>query len=408
MIDLYDVSVISSVTIDSADRLRNTALMLKYFETFCCNYEIIIVEHDRQSRLQELTSGRNGVFLRFVESSNPHSRAKNLHDAAVLSERKHILIWDVDNFIPPPGLEKALSMVRNGADFILPYNGVGVQVRKGAFDENIDLRDFMGRLPFFSKLHEIRPPEFDPVVFEHMCGSALSDTVGGIMLCNRRQFFLSGAMNPNMFSYGCEEGDFWHRIRKLEYKVERIEDCNAFHWEHVRTTDSIKNNFFASNRAEFSRIQAMTKAELRQYVNDGFKEVDLDTTCDLVVMNTPREYSIKVVQPDRTQLPNRCIVLVFENGLKEDVRLVEEFFDHMEANFDGYSIFVVEAEFARFRLCHSRKYARHIWHRNPLEHVSDDAIKKMIDTNCSEIEVYRFAGRFDPSHVIDRYSPVNH
>jgi hypothetical protein len=405
MIDLHDVSVITSATIDSADRYRNAVLFLRYFETFCVNYEIIIAEQDRDSKLKELTSDRAGVVLRFLESKNCHSRAKNLNSAAVLSERRFLLICDLDVFIPPESLEKALMMVRDGADFVLPFNGVGVQVKKAVIDQDMDLPALMSQLPYFSRLHELRPPKFDPEVFEHMYGSALADTVGGVMMCNRRQFFLSGAMNDNMISFACEEVEFFHRIKKLDYKVERIDDRNAFHFEHVRQTDSLKNNFFQANNTEWEHVKAMEAVELRRYANDGFKRIKLDTTCDLTITNTPSEYSIKLVQPNRIGLPNTCIVLFFVNSSKEDVRAVDKFFDHMEAHFDGYSIFVIEGEFARFRICLTKKNTQHISHLAPLANLTDEEIKNLIYTNRSAIEIYRFEDRFDPSTVTSRYNP---
>lgn len=407
MIDLHDVTVITTATIDSPDRLRNTALFLRYFETFCTNYEIIVAESDRESKLEELTSGKAGVFLRFMETENCHCRAKNLNSGAILSERKFLLICDLDVFIPPSSLEKALAMVRNGVDFVLPFNGVAVQIKRNAIDKDMDLHALMDSLVYFSRFHQIRPPQFDPEIFEHMLGTMLGDTVGGIMICNRRKFFLSGAMNENMLSMGCEEVEFYHRIRKLGYRVERIEDGNAYHFEHTRSANSVFNNYHATNEAELERVKAMEPDELRRYANSGFKNIKLDTTYDVTVTNTPSEYTIKVMRSDRIELPNTCIVLVFENSQKEDAREVDKFFDHMEAYFDNYFILVIEGEYARFRLCLARKYVRHIRHIMPLVELSDDEImRKLVYTDRSTIEVYRFEDRFDPSKVTGKYDPA--
>jgi Galactosyltransferase. len=379
---------------------------LRYFETFCINYEIIIAEHDRESKLGELVSGRTGVLLRFVESENCHSQTKNLNLAAVLAERRILLICDLDVFIPPESLERSLAMVRNGVDFVFPYNGILVQIKNGAIDQDMDLHALMGRLVHFNQLNTAKPPEFDPEVFETFNGTAQGNAFGGIMLCNRRKFFLSGAMNENLHSYGCEDNEFYHRIRKLEYKNERIEDSNAYHYEHVRSIDNTRNNFLASNEAELARIKALEPAELRRYVDDGFKEVNLDTTYDLTVINTPSEYAIKLVQPDRIRLPNSSIVLAFENSCKEDVNELDRFFNFMEAHFDNYSILVIEGEYARFRQAYARKYTRHFWHRTPLSGMTDDELKKFAYTDSPTIEVYRFPDRFDPTKVTDRYDPA--
>lgn len=404
MIDLHDVTVITSATIDSEDRFRNTVLFLRYFETFCVNYEIIIAEQDTESKLEELTNNRPGVFLRFLESENCHSRARNLNNAAVLSERKFLLICDLDVFIPPESLEQALTMARNGTDFVLPFNGVGVQVKKAVINPDMDLKSLMKQLPFFSRLHELRPPTFDPDVFEHMYGTALTDTVGGTMMCNRRQFFRAGGMNNNMISFGCEEVEFYHRIRKLGYTVERIDDKNAFHFEHVRQSDSLRNNFFYSNQTEADRVFAMEAAELRRYVNNGFREVKLDINYDLIVTNTPNEYTVQIIQPHRIDLPTTCIVLFFENAAKEDANRLDEFFDYLEANFDGYTACVIEGEFARFRLCLARKYTQHICLRKPMTEVTDDEIKEMLYTDRTSIEIYRFQDRFDFSRLKKRFN----
>lgn len=404
MIDLHDVSVITSATIDSPDRLRNTHLFLRYFETFCTNYEIIIVEHDTESQLAELTRDRPGVLLHFVESENCHSRSKNLNRAAVLTDRRVLLVCDLDVFIPPSSLEKGLDMVRNGVDFVFPYNGLLIQIKAGVIDKDMDLHGLMDRLVFFNMLHQIRPPKYDHEVFEVIYGSVQSQAFGGITICNRRKFFLAGAMNENLHSFGCEDLEFFHRIRKLGYQIERLDGNNAYHFEHFRSADSVRNNFHNSNLTELERVKAMEPSALRRYANNGYQEIKLDTRYGVTVTNTPTEYAIKLAHLDRIRLPNPSLILVFENSLKEDMDEFERFFDYMETNFDNYSIQVVEGEFAKFRLANARKFTRHIWLKIPLTGVTDDELKKLDYTNGSTIEIYRFADKFEPSRITDRYN----
>jgi len=292
VIDLSETTAIVSAKIDSRDRLRNMALLLKYFEAFYTGYEIIIVEQDSQSRLEQLLSHRQGVFHYFIENDACHTKSKNLNLAASLSGRRYLLVWDVDCFVPPTSLVSALTQADSGADFVLPFNGIMVQIRKQAIDEQMAFATL--QLPFFSKLYQIRPPKYDVNLYEPLYGTMISNAIGGVKLCDRKQYFLAGGMNENFNSWGLEDVEFDYRIHKLGYKTGKVEEGNCYHFEHVRITDSLCNNFYKSNDTELTRVRAMSKTDLRRYVNAGFKSINLDGEKEVVMINTPSAYLVKL------------------------------------------------------------------------------------------------------------------
>lgn len=422
MIDLHNVSVVTMVQVDSADRVRNLQLFLQYFETFFVNYEIIVVEQDSESRLRQLLSEHAGVYHHFIETKNCHNRAWNINLGAKLADRKYLYIVDVDCFIKPDAVPLAIEKLEAGAKFVLPYNGIAVQIREAlinrietklndvkeknssnAAQDKIGFRELVEQLPFFPKLYEIRPPKHDPADYEVIYGTALSDTAGGALICDRREFFMAGGMNENMISYGCEESDFYHRLQKFGYEVVRLPQVNIFHFEHVRTNGSSKNNFFESNRNELQRTKSMSAAELRRYVNNGFRVLELNTDQDVIFTNTAHEYSIRLVAHNRMQRRDVFTVIAFDTAHPDDADALSKLFDQIDSRFDNYAICILEGTTRLLRGCLTRKYAQHSWAQRSLKSLSDDELKQLVHTDRPIVEIFRVEERLDIEHILKHF-----
>src|SRR5271155_275127 len=124
MRDLSKLSIICSVKLDSADRLRNVTILLRYFRTFFVNYELILVEQgSEQTALADLANGTPGIIHHFLRSDNCHYKTRNLNLAVGLSTREFLLMCDVDALLPPDAIIAGLEKLSASASFVYPYNG---------------------------------------------------------------------------------------------------------------------------------------------------------------------------------------------------------------------------------------------------------------------------------------------
>lgn len=293
LVDLQSVTAIVSVKIDSQDRLRNMRLFLNYFQSFFRNFEIIVVEQDTQSRLEDLFRGARGVFHYFRESATAHSKPANLNLAASLSDRPYLLLCDVDCFVPPSGLVDGLALIQKNPalDAVLAHNGITVQIKQRLIDEGLSMQELLARLPFFSKLYEIRPPRHDPEMVEPMYGSIRIDSTV-MTLYRRRTFIGAGGLNENFLGWGLEDHELRLRLQKLGYSSGKGSNVNCYHFEHSRGTDSLVNNHYHANIDELECVRSMTESELRRYIAQRFRLIQFSEDEHVTVTNSAEEYSL--------------------------------------------------------------------------------------------------------------------
>jgi GT2 family glycosyltransferase len=55
--------------------------------------------------------------------------------------------------------------------------------------------------------------------------------------------------------------EFVHRLQKLGYRLEMLDNNILYHFYHERKSDSLYNNFFRSNEAEWENVVAMDEAQ---------------------------------------------------------------------------------------------------------------------------------------------------
>jgi predicted glycosyltransferase involved in capsule biosynthesis len=387
------------VQIDSTDRLRNLKLFLKYFETFFVNYEIIVVEQDSSTQIDVLLENIPGVVHYFIESDTCHSRGRNLDLGAQLSERRYLLLSDLDCFVHPSAIERAISMIDDGADFIWPFNGITVQIRSKAIRDDLDFNVLLQNLPYFPKLYEIRPPDYDQAEIEPMYGTMFWDTTGGLLCCARRQFFMAGAFNENFLSYGGEDEEFYHRVHKLGYKCNRVDGVNLFHFEHQRNLSSMKNNFYSAQMNELERVKGLDAKELRRYVNRGFKMLKAYPEQDMEFHNTENHFSISLRRHDRIARSEVSTLLLFEKISLESIEQAEKVLDLMEQKFDDYRVLVLGGADHQLTRILARKYTRHCPYKGTLQDVSNDELAALERSPRPILEVVRLDGSLDPAKI---------
>ena len=94
-----------------------------------------------------------------------------------------------------------------------------------------------------------------------------SDSVGGAVFCNARDFVDAGMENEKFVSWGCEDFERYERISKLGYSIRRV-DGILYHLSHKRNLNNgPKNPYFKKNEAEYLKVKNMNRSQLIEYIS---------------------------------------------------------------------------------------------------------------------------------------------
>jgi len=376
VIDLSQLSITCSVLIDSSDRLRNLELFLRFFETFFVNYEIVLVEQGLHSQVQELVKERRGVRHFLISTSGCHYKTRNLNRAASLATRNLIMMLDVDAFIPPAGIVASLALLCTGSDFVAPYNGVMVEIEKELIDKGVDFLKLMPEIVYFDRMFDLNLSQLTHRYFVPIYGGSKYEALGGAVFYRREPFFLAGGWNENFVSYGFEDMEFMHRIAALGYQVDRVSSVNCYHFEHSRGPDSYYNTFYRSNEQEFERVRAMTGNQLRAYVDNGFRNLQLDSALQLDILNTTGIFSMHTRRPTKVDLSSVLTILAIQHDATGRRPDLDAMFDYFEAQFDNYLVAMIEVGNREFKYLRNKKNIQYMW--MPLGHSLDEAVEKAL------------------------------
>lgn len=246
-INLTDTTFTIPVYHDHADRKHNLELnvcmLQRDFDT-----NIIIGE---QGKHDFEYMGKYCQYMHFPLQE--FHRTRMLNDMAIEAKTEIIYNWDADVFIAPLQIYMAVQAIRNGQDFVYPYDGRFARVP---------------RVPWFKRLEK----DLDTAIFANQGfkgknGKDVISSVGGAVCFNKESFIDSGMENEYMINYAPEDCERWDRWHALGYKVQRINGA-LYHIDHfVGINSSGSNPHFRDNHNELDKIRTMSAQELREYVN---------------------------------------------------------------------------------------------------------------------------------------------
>lgn len=241
-IDLSDVTFIIPVAYDHNDRKENLQLAVKNLKAqFNCQ---ILVGEQGGYVFRDCMDGYDYIGFDFKK----FHRTKMLNEMSELTDTPIVINYDADVIIPPMQIIEAVQRIRNGVDFVYPYDGRFARVPRLHYDTVNSFND-VGML-----------------VGHKFKGTLEGDasSVGGCIAYNKDSFFEAGGENENFISYNPEDLERVERFKKLGYKVERVNGI-LYHIDHYISADSSQQNP-DYNMGEFRKVQKMDKAQLLTYV----------------------------------------------------------------------------------------------------------------------------------------------
>ncbi|KAA3621480.1 MAG: hypothetical protein DWQ08_14030, partial [Proteobacteria bacterium] len=349
-IDGSDLTVVVSVAIDSEQRLDNLVLLLRYLFDACDGVAVIVVEQSAAPRLESICASFPGTDHVTLRDRSPHWKTRNLNHGAHLSDRQLVLFADCDVAPTIAALDNAMQRLRDGASFVQVFNGILVNVDREILRCRPSWRAILEDVPHFNRWHQSDRGDRNLQWFSPLYGNENYLATGGCTAVRRRSHTLVGGWNENIVSYGFEDQEYVERILRLGWSFERTAGQNAYHLDHPRGEDSLYNELYRFNEAEFERIRQFSAAELESYVANGFRRFSFKSRTRYERRDTDIETTITVAKDNRTDLGNRTVVVAVDRDTASSSDTgFEDILDLLENTYRNYRIVLVESGGRRYK-----------------------------------------------------------
>ena len=256
---LNDVTFVTSLQIESKDRIRNAITVFSYLAKKIPEAKIYIKEVDSESKflkfvlpeIESIVGKDHNITHFFEESAGLFNKSKILNDLVLLAETEFIWNYDVDVLLPISTYIQSYNMLKyDEYDIVYPY-GCGVyQWNVLNFDSKYD--DFIS--------DKINLNDLIPI-------SQRLPSVQGHTQVFKKKLFLDGyGWNENFIFVGYEDTEFLFRMSSLGYKIGRVND-DIYHLEHTRIKNSNYSDveFFEKNIMLWEWIRKQNKETIQNY-----------------------------------------------------------------------------------------------------------------------------------------------
>jgi FkbM family methyltransferase len=301
-IDLSDVTFITTFKYDHPDRIENLDIFMDQLGAYKTN--ILIGEMGGQIVKEKYP--KNYVDLNFIKVFH-HTRSNNI--LAALAKTEIVINIDCDIVVPPNQIYEAVKMLRNGYEFVFPYEGIFVRVGNGSNDRN---QDYIKLIKEAGDIGILKGIEFFGMSSDNI------ESHGGVFGFRKGVYFKYGGDNENYVSYAPEDTDRAYRFRTLS-KYGRVSG-SLYHLNHFCGVDSTNMNpYFNASVKEWGKVRAMNKKQLLAYIKTWewdyskvktLKDIDKGS-CIKTTKNNITDVTfiipVKYDHPDRKENLNLCI-----------------------------------------------------------------------------------------------------
>jgi len=257
---LNDLTFITSLQIESKDRLRNCIAVFSYLSKNFPESKILIREVDEDSKflkyafpeIQNLTSGAENIEHTFIEHSGLFNKSKTINDLVLQTDTDIVFNYDVDVVLPISTYHSAYNMLKNNqCDVVYPY-GCGVyQWNVLNFDTNT----------FFESNFNLQK-----LIEKSQRGSSVQ---GWCQMFKRQVFLDACGLNENFIFVGYEDTEFLHRLNVFGYRVGRVDD-DIFHIDHARVHNKNYSDreFFEKNIMLWEWMRKQDPETIKNYYSN--------------------------------------------------------------------------------------------------------------------------------------------
>jgi len=250
--DLRDTTFIIPVRLDSIIRLENLLLTIDNLESkFDTNIIIVEAAYYRNGILEKLINDQ--VLYYFIEDKDPiFHRTRHLNTITKGIKTSFTGVWDADVIIDYTQILEAVLHLRNkNCDFAYPYDGKFLDTSEIIRNHYLHYKD----MDFLKR----NTPKMNLLYSSVKEGNSL----GGAFLISTERYKLSGLENEELYGWGVDDGERYHRWLVLNYTVYRSKG-EIFHLTHPRNINGMmrSENYHTTAINEVNLIFNSTRNEI--------------------------------------------------------------------------------------------------------------------------------------------------
>ncbi len=255
-----NISIIIPIRIDNSPRLNNLNHCLSFLTAHFPEAEIIVVESDSKTKLENVRSTFNTVAFYLLNTKERFSRSETMNYGVNKASMPIIATWDADIIIHPNAIAEAYKLItKQKFKVISPHNTVVLNIKGNLLKEFVKNFDF-NLVPYVNRIRSKH---------DHHEADIKSGLLGGIAMFEKEALLNAGGYNRNMISYGWEDIEVLKRLNKLGYYYYIMGNFNMIHLDHPRGSDSKINKFYEKNKQEFYKVLHMNRKELNDYIRNS-------------------------------------------------------------------------------------------------------------------------------------------
>ena len=175
----------------------------------------------------------------FIRQENEIFHRTKVINAGIKSvQTKYFSIYDTDTIFSIENIVAAALRLRDGAQAVYPYDGRFIDIDRSYLRDGI--------------IKEAT--------------SFATESKGGAVFLNTKDYFSTGLENENIISWGPEDAERYERMKTLGFRIERMPG-KCWHISHQRGVNSgPQNPHTTANNSEYEKVKAMNKEELQAYI----------------------------------------------------------------------------------------------------------------------------------------------
>lgn len=195
--DLYDVTFVVPLRIDSSERKDNIDALIRYiFNHFETNFIVLEADSGRKYYPEYNPAGFRYEFI--SDENEVFHRTKWINRLISMTTTLYVAVWDADAIASPGQILESVQKLRaEEAVMSLPYDGRFYSCDKVScdlFKKYLDIQVLLKRIPVMRLMHGYH-------------------SVGGAYIVNRETYLKAGGENENFFGWGPEDTE---RIKRME------------------------------------------------------------------------------------------------------------------------------------------------------------------------------------------------
>jgi len=244
--DLSDTTFIIPVCYDSKDRMENFKICLHHLKS---NFDtnIIVGEQGSCGMFKFVENEVQYIYFKYKE----WHRTRMLNEMTKMANTPYVINIDADVLIPSRQIYEAIRILRRKIDFVYPYDGRFVRLKKSW--TSLIAKDV-------SQVNR-----FNGVLDDMTWEGKMS--FGGAICYNKSSFIRAGMENEYFISHAPEDYERYYRFKKLGFSIRRVRGC-LYHLEHFLSDNSKPNHEYGKqNFVEYYKIKDMSPSDLENYVN---------------------------------------------------------------------------------------------------------------------------------------------